>query len=1152
MKPAPASAAPAAVASKPSTGSIAWTDEVRRTMEAVRGVSIAPPLADADDTWKKLRKRADDLESYWRNVLASAEHGALFAAAFARLGEASPAAPSDPALEGAILSIAEYAKHQHNPSYLAEAVDRLVTLSGLPFALRAVVAQIDTWVPPSDKPQVARRTSLPDWSHGRRYLSPFDHLRLRAATADDAAYAAALDVARELHRDAPNDLTRAALAYMFPGENGWADAILQAGSLPRAEALVTATRSADVLARAIGAARGGYHLLTQHTEEGSAARFAAILALAGTSKPVLDALFAFYDKLGGSEYERGASSVLGLVDTHDALVGLVSRAEKKDIQIALGQAIERSPALAVPALSEVAVSRARSADIARQLLATTLRKGVEGLDAIIADLPEAQRKLVEAVRASTEPVASASAEEVPEALVKPRWLGAKKKAVASIEIAAPPHVDAFAWPKGVREALPRDVHGENAGRHGDPVEIILGWLDLPKTLKDQVDESVIATACGSTHERRRWGGIAAGFGILPEALALAILKHTPSARWSTHNALSGFSTAVTRFELRIADDVVRLANDLTTHCFALLMPYDIARAAPVVARAYAELKKLRSDAERWLRLHPSAAIAGLLPAAVGKASKARTHAETALRFLAGEGHRDAILAAAKTAGALEQTIAVLDFDPLDLYPAKIPPLPAFADPGKLTAPVLTAKDGRRGGALPPDAVRNLVTMLAISLVDGPYAGLEIAKQTCTKASLAAFAWDVFTGWLLSGASSKEQWAMNALAHLGDDECARKLAAKVREWPGESAHARAVSGLDVLAAMGTDVALMHLHGISQKLKFKGLQEKAREKIGVIAEARGLTEDELGDRLVPDLGLEDDGKLTLDFGPRAFQVTFDESLKPIALDAASKRLPDLPKPGKSDDAEKSKEAVERWKALKKDAKTIATQQVLRLELAMCSRRRWTAPVFRQFLVEHPVVRHLVRRLAWATYGEDGAPRALFRVAEDGSFADTSDDTFTLEDGASIGIVHALEMKPADAAKMGQVLADYEILQPFPQLGRETFALADAERNGTKLVRVKGAKVPTGKVLGLESRGWRRGEPQDGGGIWWMQKNLPGELEARLSMDPGISVGMIAETPEQTLGEVELYGEGEWSASGKPFGALDAIVASELVRDLESLRS
>ncbi len=58
-------------------------------------------------------------------------------------------------------------------------------------------------------------------------------------------------------------------------------------------------------------------------------------------------------------------------------------------------------------------------------------------------------------------------------------------------------------------------------------------------------------------------------------------------------------------------------------------------------------------------------------------------------------------------------------------------------------------------------------------------------------------------------------------------------------------------------------------------------------------------ELEDRLAPDLGLNDSGSLTLDFGPRKFTVGFDETLKPIVRDENGNVLKDLPKPNLSDD-------------------------------------------------------------------------------------------------------------------------------------------------------------------------------------------------------------------------------------------------------------
>ncbi|WP_394827365.1 DUF4132 domain-containing protein [Pendulispora albinea] len=602
--------------------------------------------------------------------------------------------------------------------------------------------------------------------------------------------------------------------------------------------------------------------------------------------------------------------------------------------------------------------------------------------------------------------------------------------------------------------------------------------------------------------------------------------------------------------IALLDFAIRSAEGDPAAAARALVRARSARVAPLMAHAFMNLKRARPDAVAWLLAFPEAAAVGLIPPALGPSGAPREAAGRALRFLAARGHGAILEAVAKRygAGAEQGLRAVLDVDPFLVFLAKAPKMPAFWEPRAFARPLLAG----RTKALPLAAVEKLGAMLAFTAQGDPYPGLLEVAEACDAKSLAAFAWDLFHAWLLGGAPSKEQWAFHALGLLGDDESARKLTPLIRAWPGEAAHARAVVGLDVLARIGTDVALMHLHGIAQKLKFKGLQEKAREKIQQVAGDRGLTGDELADRLVPDLGLDERGSLRLDFGPRGFRVRFDEMLKPHVVDDGGNRLPDLPKPKQSDDMEKAKAAVETWKALKKDAKTIASGQIVRLELSMCAERRWSAEVFRAFFVEHPLLIHVVRRLVWGLYDADGALRQAFRVAEDNTFTDVNEREFALAGDAQVGIVHRLELDTGLATSWGQIFADYEILQPFAQLSRETAAPTEAEKSSTKLERVAGITVPTGRVLGLDARGWRRGPPQDAGVVCWYEKPLGGGLIACLDLEPGIYTGMISESPEQKLGVVTLArGEPSWSNDDTaPLAELSPIGFSELLRDLESL--
>ncbi|KPC74321.1 hypothetical protein ADL26_11425, partial [Thermoactinomyces vulgaris] len=146
------------------------------------------------------------------------------------------------------------------------------------------------------------------------------------------------------------------------------------------------------------------------------------------------------------------------------------------------------------------------------------------------------------------------------------------------------------------------------------------------------------------------------------------------------------------------------------------------------------------------------------------------------------------------------------------------------------------------------------------------------------------------------------------------------------------HKRAVTGLAVLGAIGTETALRAIQGIADRVKFKGLKEEARRQIDAIAAELGLTRDQLADRLVPDFGLGEAGALVLDYGPRAFTVGFDEQLKPYVTDEDGKPRKTLPKPGAKDDPELAGPAYRRFTELKKELRAVAVDQVRRLEAAM----------------------------------------------------------------------------------------------------------------------------------------------------------------------------------------------------------------------------
>jgi predicted DNA-binding WGR domain protein len=927
-------------------------------------------------------------------------------------------------------------------------------------------------------PRLLRREpNCESFGYGRTY--GWRVLRRHLAGAEAGAHAAAREVA-ERHWQAAPPLLRNGLAYLFPDEPAWVREVTQA-----------------------------------HLAGGHIPGWAAIV-LGSLADPELASAFAarltsanlntMFSETPPQEYACTLVDALGAA----ALGPLRTLFE-------LGEAAAERRAFA-EALAQIEGEPV--ATIFRPLLDDRFVKGIA--NDYFARHPHLRQAGGEAPRpvAPARPApAEAPVGSCPTVLASPPWLSTMRKAPARVvkDVALLAAPESIRWAAGERERCAR--------RHEESPKNV-EWA------RKEIRSRIAGSGCVNFFFLHQ----------LPPAEALAMLDEFPASAWYNPDPRELLALAAVA-DLATLPALLKLAGSQPQQALEVLARFDSPRAASRFADALQRLRKQRGLAETWLLEHPRAAAVGLVPDAVGPLGKAREAAGAALRLLAGRGHLALVREVAGAYGpAVAEAVAdVLDQDPLQLFPARLPKLPAFWNAAALPRPLL-----REGGALPAPAVEPLGTMLAFSTLEEPYAGLAQVKEACEPRSLAAFAWGLFEAWMAAGSPPKESWAFLALGHLGDDDTARRLTPMLRAWPGEGGSARAALGLEVLAAIGTDLALMHLHGISQKVKFKALQDRAQEKVAQIAEARGMSEEELADRLVPDLGLDRDGSRVLDFGPRSFRVGFDEQLRPFVLDAQRHRLPDLPKAGKADDAALGEQASTVWKALKKDARAIAEGQLRRLERAMCGQRRWDAATWRALLLEHPLLAHLVRRLVWGVYAE-GRLQASFRVAEDGSLAGPDDAPFALAEGAVLGLVHPLDLPETLLPAWSTRLADYQILQPFPQLGRAVAGPTAAEAQATRLTRFSGPRVGFGRVLGLEKHGWRRGEALDGGVATEMLKPLPGGLRAVLPLDPGLYLGNIGENQDQALGDVTVV-----DAQGQPqaLSALTPVAFSELCFDLGSL--
>ncbi|SNS46790.1 protein of unknown function [Actinomadura meyerae] len=716
--------------------------------------------------------------------------------------------------------------------------------------------------------------------------------------------------------------------------------------------------------------------------------------------------------------------------------------------------------------------------------------------------------------------------EVPKALLEPPWARKPAAPRSGGEPVLVPGLEApggreLRWAPGEREEWA-------AGR------VYESWPD------DGWDEAAAEFRDGRmSYEPTRAGFLARA----PEHLARPLLAGwQPKVTWDFAHSLRPI---VARFETDAWDVAFRLAKQNPHGTGPVLMPFLSADVARLVADWLYRLKSAQRLAAAWFDRHGLAAVPYLVPDALGKRVGPRRNAVKALLTIEGD-----VAGAARVHGdeAAAAVAALLAEAPASAAPAqppyKPPPLPAWLDVGALPPPKL-----KGGGELPPEAIRTL--LLALTVPDGR--GIDVASivdaaaGACEPESLTALSWALFEAWEAARLPGRSGFVLSMLGRFGDDETARRLTPHIKSWPGmPGGHGRAVHGLGVLVQIGGDTALAQLDGIARKAKYKGLKAEAARRLAFAAKRRGLTTEQLADRLVPDFGLDSAGALVLDYGPRRFTVGFDEQLKPTVADESGKARTSLPKPGAKDDPELAPAAHRRFAELKKELRAVASVQVARLESAMVTGREWTAAEFADFVVGHPLMRHLARRLVWLSGDRS------FRVAEDLTFAGVDDEAVKPPE-AAVRVAHPLHLGATVDAWV-EVFADYEILQPFPQLGRPVHTLAGGEGANGRLARFEGLTVPTGRLLGLTRSGWRRGAPQDNGIERWMSWTLAPGATVVLDLNPGIAVGYTDLHPEQTIEHVWIgTSAGDYAPSlvvENGFADLDPVLVSELLADLTSL--
>jgi hypothetical protein len=204
----------------------------------------------------------------------------------------------------------------------------------------------------------------------------------------------------------------------------------------------------------------------------------------------------------------------------------------------------------------------------------------------------------------------------------------------------------------------------------------------------------------------------------------------------------------------------------------------------------------------------------------------------------------------------------------------------------------------------------------------------------------------------------------------------------------------------------------------------------------AKERDVTLEDIEEIVVPTYCMETPGLRVEQFGDveARFEVVGSTTIA-LRWFQGEREFRDVPEAAK-----KSSWQLSELKKAKKDAESTLRAQRRRLDGLFLHEREWPYGVWRDRLLDHPLLTNMMRRLIWE-FRSSGASR--LGIALDGVLCDIEGNALQELDDCKVALWHPLHARRETVQAWREFLVGREVRQPFRQAFREIYVPADAER-------------------------------------------------------------------------------------------------------------
>ena len=226
-----------------------------------------------------------------------------------------------------------------------------------------------------------------------------------------------------------------------------------------------------------------------------------------------------------------------------------------------------------------------------------------------------------------------------------------------------------------------------------------------------------------------------------------------------------------------------------------------------------------------------------------------------------------------------------------------------------------------------------------------------------------------------------------------------------------------------------------------------------ELGKYAALRGVTEDELRDKYLSDVGLDAQGGKEYDLGNQTVTARLQGDLSFLFELPGGKTAKSLPKKGA--EPEKYEAANKDFSEMKKSVKKILSSRGKVLFEEFLSGRERPAGEWQGAYLNNPLLKRAAKLVVWAQ------GKKTFTLT-DASPVDSAEQSYAITD-EPIRVAHPMEMAAEDTAAWQKYFTAHGLKQPFAQVWEPVRKAEEIKED-----RYKGCMIPFYRFRGMEKHG------------------------------------------------------------------------------------